>query len=290
MKLLSYVFTKNDEKVIGKCLERLSESSDGIIVVEDGSTDQTYEIVKSFPKVIQILRNPQYQMWNTFRDINKILGIVKEINPEWLMGVDSDDVIDKRFSNERDLLLNDKSVGRYHFREITLWGGNEYYRADKPEWYSRTKNRTPFLIRWGEGVRYNERHYYFPMNFIRWSRKRWIVGILKRYVKYKAFMQQRNKLEKYLYEVFWPSDYMDYTNVLFTGYVGKEVEIPLVRLHYHFADMDYAWRKHMTYALLSATIQHRTPGEIPDIVNWAASKLSEDGLVLEKVKPEWGVL
>lgn len=290
MKLLGYVFTKNDEKVIAKCLERLSETCDGIIVVEDGSTDNTYEIVKSFPKVVKIFRNPPYNEWKTFRDIQKVLSVVREINPEWLIGVDSDDVLDKRFTSQKDQLLNNNSVGRYHFREITLWGSSEFYRVDKPEWYSRTRDRTPFLIRWGPDVKYFERHYLFPMNMIRWMRKRWLVGILKRKISYKTFSKKRNRTEKFLSEVFWPSDYMDYTNVQFKGYTGKEVEIPLVRLHYHFADMNYAWRKHLTYALLSATIQHRTPGEIPDIVNWASSKLDEEGIKLEKVNPEWGAL
>ncbi|MCB0723917.1 MAG: glycosyltransferase family 2 protein [Ignavibacteriae bacterium] len=290
MKLLGYVFTKNDEKVIGKCLERLSESCDGIIVVEDGSTDGTYDIVRSFPKVIKIFRNPPYEEWKTFRDLKKILKVVTDINPEWIIGVDSDDVLDKRFAEQRDKLLDNKEVGRYHFREITLWGDNKRYRVDKPEWYGRTRDRTPFLIRWGPNVKYFERHFLFPMNFIRWLRKRGFVGIIKRQLKYGTFSKKRNRLEKFLSEVFWPSDYMDYTNVQFIGYEGKEVEIPLVRLHYHFADMSYAWKKHLTYALLSATIQHRTPGEIPNLVSWASNKLEDENIKLEEVEPEWGAL
>lgn len=290
MKLLACVLSKNDEKVIGKCLERLSESADGIVLFDDGSIDDTVEIAKSFPKVVKIFQNPPYREWKPVKNIKILLNYVSKHQPEWILITDSDDILDKRFSSQKDELLNAKDIGRYHFKEITLWGSNSNFRVDKPQWYGRTRDRTPYLMRWNDEFTYVERYKAFPMNHLKWIRKRWIIGFIKRFIPYKKFSVNGNKISKMLSEVLWPSDYMDYTNIFFVGYKGREVEIPLVRLHYHFADMDYAWRKHMTYALLSATIQHRTPGEIPDIVNWAASKLSEDGLVLEKVKPEWGVL
>jgi glycosyltransferase involved in cell wall biosynthesis len=290
MKLLACVLAKNDEFVIGKCLARLSESADGIIVFDDGSIDKTVEISKSFEKVIKIFENPKYKEWKPVKNIKVILNYINSLKPEWILITDSDDVLDKRFAEKKEELLNNENAGRYHFREITLWGSKNFYRTDKPEWYSRTKDRTPYLMRWSPEFTYVERYKPFPMNNLRWLRKQWIIGIMKRFLPYKTFSKRRNKVEKILFEILWPSDYMDYTNIFFTGYKGKEIEIPLVRLHYHFADMNYAWRKHLTYALLSATIQHRTPGEIPDIVNWAANKLDEKGIKLEKVDPEWGVL
>jgi glycosyltransferase involved in cell wall biosynthesis len=290
MKLLACVLAKNDEMVIGKCLERLSESADGIVVLDDGSTDRTLEIAKSFDKVIKIFANPPYKEWKPVRNIKMILNYVSEIKPEWILVTDSDDILDKRFAGEKEKLLNDPKAGRYHFREITLWGSNKHYRVDKPEWYSRTKGRTPYLMRWDEDFTYIERYKPFPMNYLKWFRKQWMVGIVKRWVPHNWFRKKETRIGKILSEVFWPSDYMDYTNIFFEGYKGKEIEIPLVRLHYHFADMKYGWKKHMTYALLSSTIQHRTPGEIPEIVNWAAAKLDDEGIVLRDVEPEWGAL
>lgn len=290
MQLLSCVLAKNDEKVIGKCLERLSESSDGIIVLDDGSSDKTVEIIKSFGKVIHVFENPPYREWRPVKNIKMILEYVNKVKPEWFLITDSDDVLDARFAEQKHKLLSDKEVGRYHFKEITLWGTNRHYRTDRPQWYSRRRDRTPYLMRWNPEFTYLERYQEFPMNFIRFMRRQWVIGIIKRHIKYGTFAKKRNKLEKLLYELFWPTDFMDYTNIFFQGYKGKEVELPLVRMHYHFADMDYAWRKHMNYALQSAIKQHRTPGEIPILVNWAAQKIDEEGITLEEVKPEWGAI
>ena len=68
------------------------------------------------------------------------------------------------------------------------------------------------------------------------------------------------------------------------------MEVDLVKLHYHFADLYHAWRKHMNYALQAAIRQHRPVGEIPLIVDWASKKISENGLELAPVNPEWGAL
>ena len=182
MKLLACVLAKNDEVVIGKCLERLSESADGIVVFDDGSTDNTVKIAKSFDKVIRIFENPPYQEWKPVRNIKKILSFVSDVQPEWVLITDSDDVIDIRFAKEKDNLLNDPKVGRYHFREITLWGSNNKYRADKPEWYSRTRGRTPFLMRWNPNFTYTERYKPLKKNNFKWLKKKRVVEISKRFL------------------------------------------------------------------------------------------------------------
>ena len=293
MQLLSFLTAKNDELIIEKTLKRLSESSDGIIAVDDGSTDRTYDIIRSFDKVVKIIRNEPNGEWNIFRDCEKVMDEVGRIKPEWLMYIDSDDLLDKRFAERKKELLDDKSVGRYHFKEITLWGSIQKYRDDKPEWYSRDSGRTPYLVRWSPDVYINDPYAgSVKQNLLRKARKNQLVGYLKRKYPFKKLEHHSPKgpLMKYMKESFWPTDFMDYTNILLLGYEGKEVELDLVKMHYHFADMSYAWKKHMNYALQSAIRHNRTPGEIPNIVNWATEKLNEDGLVLKDVNPEWGAL
>jgi hypothetical protein len=90
--------------------------------------------------------------------------------------------------------------------------------------------------------------------------------------------------------ILWPRDLMDYTNVRFRNVVGREVELPLVKLHYHYAVWEVAWRKNMNYALQAALQQLRAPGEIPQIVEWASRRFDEEGLQLAAVDPAWAPL
>lgn len=290
MRLVSYVLTKNDEHVLGKCLQRLSEVCDGIVVVDDGSTDSTPDIIKSFDKVIKVFRNPPNELFKPYRDLTRIMKFLKEIQPEWVMAMDSDDVIDKRFVLERDKYLSRTDVGRYHFQEITLWGSNKQYRADKPELYSRKRGKTPFLARWNPNFKYLDPYEKFPASLIRKMRQSWIIAITKRYFKEESFSNKNSKFQKTLSSIFWNPDFIDYANTFIKGNEGNEEELPFVKMHYHYENMYHAWRKHMNYALQTAIRHHRTPAEISMLVDWASSKLNEDGIILKDVDPEWGAL
>jgi len=121
-------------------------------------------------------------------------------------------------------------------------------------------------------------------------RRSFTVGYIRRKLTVGWGTGSSSKMIRFLAAILWPADKMDYTNLQFSGYSGKEVELPLVHLHYHFVDLNRALRKHTNYALQAAVRQLRAPGEIPELVFWAYQKLDETGMVLEDVNPEWGAL
>ena len=63
-----------------------------------------------------------------------------------------------------------------------------------------------------------------------------------------------------------------------------------MQIHYHFADWDKAWYKHMNYAIRDAIQFNRSIKEIGNISEWATKRLHESTLKTAPVKPEWGVL
>lgn len=83
-KISVFIIAYNEEKIIGKCLEKLS-NFDEIIVVDSGSTDHTVAICESFgAKVI-------YNKFENF-GLQKQFALNQTSN-EWALSLDSDEVL-----------------------------------------------------------------------------------------------------------------------------------------------------------------------------------------------------
>lgn len=289
-RLIALVTFKNDAPVLRQCMTRLSEFADLIVGLDDGSTDGSLAIAQSFPKMQRLIRHAPGGVWNARRNLREKFEILRELKPEWIMNVDPDDVVDRRFVEQADTLLSDRSVGRYTFQEITLWNGNSHYRTDRPDWYQRAVSYSPFLVRWSPTLRYQvgTRTWWGDrMNRISLSPT---LGWIKHLTK-PVFLKGSKRQPWYgLGQCLFPTDYMNFTNGKFVGIEGATVNLELKKIHYHFFDLDYAIRKHLNYALTAAIKQHRLESEIPELIEWALAKLSTEGLQTAPVRPEWGVL
>jgi (heptosyl)LPS beta-1,4-glucosyltransferase len=94
MKISSVVLAKNEEKNIKSCIESQLECIDEIIVLIDkGTTDNTVEIIKSFPSVKQELIE-----WKGFSKTKKY-GISLCTN-NWIFWIDADETVTKELSEE----------------------------------------------------------------------------------------------------------------------------------------------------------------------------------------------
>lgn len=290
LRLVGFVTFKNDAPVLRQCLTRLSEVADTIVALDDGSSDGSLEIARSFPKIERWIQHPPGGVWNARRNLRKKLEIMRELNPQWIINVDPDDVIDRRFVEQADVLLANAQVGRYTFQEVTLWDGNTHYRTDKPEWYQRAVSYSPILFRWNPSVQWHVGTRTKTGDWINRLSHSATVGWLKQVLR-PTFLKGAKRQPWYaMGQCFFPTDYMNFTNGKFIGYQGSTVNLELKKIHYHFYNLEYAAKKHLNYALTAAIKQHRLENEIPELIDWAMAKLSPAGLQLAPVRPEWGVL
>ncbi len=91
-KLSVIILTKNEEEVIGDCLESVKWAGE-VVVVDNGSTDKTLGIVKKYGA--KIVRSPA---GNTFAD-HRNIG-TKAAKGEWLLSVDADERVTPTLKNE----------------------------------------------------------------------------------------------------------------------------------------------------------------------------------------------
>jgi glycosyltransferase involved in cell wall biosynthesis len=104
---------------------------DAIVALDDGSTDETAELLEASPLVQIVLRNARrdgYQGWHDGANRNRLLREAAELEPDWIIAIDADERIEpddgetlRRFL-ETDALPG-CAYGLQHFR---MWGGGQY--------------------------------------------------------------------------------------------------------------------------------------------------------------------
>ncbi len=109
------------------CYEKLV---DEIVVLDNGSTDGTYEVLKEHPKVVDVIRTEGY---NEGRDKNLMYEHARKRNPDWCLWVDIDEIFEPQLTRKHfDRLMKSKLVTRFafrrfHFIDRTFFAGSWFY-------------------------------------------------------------------------------------------------------------------------------------------------------------------
>jgi len=132
---------KNEERWIAKSLESASEICTKIVILDDGSTDNTIKICKSFNKVIKI-HEQRGLPFDEVRDKNILLRMALDLKPGFILSLDGDEIIQPHAS---DLLFEDLSilypdVSLFEFQSLFIWDKPNQFRCDGVYgsiWYKR---------------------------------------------------------------------------------------------------------------------------------------------------------
>jgi glycosyltransferase involved in cell wall biosynthesis len=94
-----------------QCFEKLA---DEIVVLDNGSTDGTYDYLKTHPKVVDIVRTEGY---NEGRDKNLLYENVRRRKPDWVLWIDIDEIFEPGLTRKHfDRLMKNPFVNKYGFR------------------------------------------------------------------------------------------------------------------------------------------------------------------------------
>jgi glycosyltransferase involved in cell wall biosynthesis len=108
VKVFAIIPVYNEERHIGRCLTRLGEFIEGIVVLDDGSTDRTAEILAQYPKVLKILRTPASAKhnWHDARNHIRLNRALAEFKPDWVIRIDADETFDDAMKTHLPKLAN----------------------------------------------------------------------------------------------------------------------------------------------------------------------------------------
>lgn len=127
-RVIAGITTKNEEWIIEKTLRAVSSFCEKVVVYDDGSTDGTEQICKSFENVDWYTR-PHHDplVREEAKQRLELIDILKNYNPEMVLLLDADEIPTPSIVN---FINNCDSSTSWRVRMINLWGDESSYRCD----------------------------------------------------------------------------------------------------------------------------------------------------------------
>ena len=130
IKISGYAIVKNEEEYLPYSLGIMDRVCDELIIVDNGSTDRTKEIAKSFSKV-KLIEKPS-KNWLEIHEPELRMIAIKECKGDWIQEFDADEVFYESIIKIRELLeeLNNR-FGGICFPYHQLWGDFEHVKDER---------------------------------------------------------------------------------------------------------------------------------------------------------------
>lgn len=142
-KIVAMYRVKNEERWIEKSITSVLDICSSIVILDDGSTDSTLEICKSFDKIK--VRHQSGLPLDESRDRNIILKMALDQNPDYIFTIDGDEILPPKsfdiFFEELCVLYPNKSVFEYQI--LYMWDKPNQIRYDgiySKTWQKRLVN------------------------------------------------------------------------------------------------------------------------------------------------------
>jgi radical SAM superfamily enzyme YgiQ (UPF0313 family)/GT2 family glycosyltransferase/glycosyltransferase involved in cell wall biosynthesis/SAM-dependent methyltransferase len=122
---------RNEERWIKEVFDSIARFADGIVVLDDGSTDHTPEICKFHPAVVdyQRLEDP---VRDQMRDKMLALKLAIAQKPDWIMGLDGDEPLENSAAPRIFSAIRNcpPDVSVLKIESLFMWNDMQHYRTD----------------------------------------------------------------------------------------------------------------------------------------------------------------
>ena len=203
MKIVAFTIVYNEEEVIEKCIENAKEQGLNIIVIDNGCTDKTIEIVKHLEVPVYEHKTEKYNVF----EINKwAISKVKSIGCDWFVLKDADEMFETYDGRKVAEAVTEADTAGYNcmrFDMYEFWPTVDDDMAiedftERIQYYSYFGNRHLKMIKNSSEISTNNPHK--PQGQIKESPTRLIL----RHYKFISLEQGRRKVKSRLGRYHYP--------------------------------------------------------------------------------------
>lgn len=130
-EIMALIQIRNESKNVSEILNHLKAYCDGIILLDDGSTDDSYEKA-SHEKLFLKIKKEYKGYFDDLENRNILLRTASFFKSKWFFFIDADERFDPRYDDIRSY-TNIKGVDIFRFNLVDLWDNPETYRVDIPD-------------------------------------------------------------------------------------------------------------------------------------------------------------
>lgn len=134
VRLLALLPIRNHAHYLAGFLANVAPQVDGILALDDGSTDGTREILESRPEILEMLHNPvDRPTWDEMGNHARLLEAASRHRAEWVLSIDADERLEKSFRRRCERVIRrGRWLGytAYGLRLRELWDSRNQYRID----------------------------------------------------------------------------------------------------------------------------------------------------------------
>lgn len=133
MKIIGLLQFRNEERYIRGWLENIAPAVDGIVAVDDGSTDETWNIISAHAKTLEVIRRPAGKEWDEYINQVSLIQAGRRHGADWFLCLDADERIENRLSNDIRSLIAEadaRKVDAFSLHLRDLWNDRFNYRVD----------------------------------------------------------------------------------------------------------------------------------------------------------------
>jgi glycosyltransferase involved in cell wall biosynthesis len=175
-----------------KCVSRFA---DAVVALDDGSTDDTRDLLAASPLVEVLLSNPRrnsYREWDDGMNRNRLLEAAAQLDPTWILSLDADERFDAEDAAALRRFVEEEAVPgfAFGFPVFRMWHDIEHYEP-VGYWVYR-------LFAFEPGQRFPDRRLHFDPIPMAIPRARWLRTTLR--IQHLASLTPQRRaarLEKY---------------------------------------------------------------------------------------------